>query len=62
MSGYRKGLRALSSMLVSSILALVVGIWIDQWLHITPWIMLILLAYAIIGNLYILVKGTANDE
>ena len=62
MNDYRKGLRAISSMLVSSILALVLGIWIDGQLQTTPWIMLAFLAYAIGGNLYILTKGMADDD
>ncbi len=62
MNGYRKGLRALCSMLGSSILALVFGIWLDNRFATRPWIMLALLAYAIGGNLYILMKGMADDD
>lgn len=49
-------------MAVSSVLAIFVGKWLDEFFHTTPWIMLILLAYAIGGCLYMLVKGFSDDH
>lgn len=52
-----KAMRYLSVMVVSCILALVIGNWLDTYFQTSPWILLGLLAYAIFASLYMLVKG-----
>lgn len=52
----------MTRMTLSCVLALFVGMWLDTMLHTTPWILLVLLVYAIGGNLYLLMKGLSRDE
>lgn len=50
------------TMLLSCLLAVLLGIWLDGKLHTTPIILLLLLAYAIIANFYLLMKGMSEHD
>lgn len=58
----RPAQRFVSRMVAGCLIAVLLGHNIDKYLHTTPWIMLILLLYVIIGSLYILVKETGDDS
>lgn len=57
MKEYYKALRFMMMILLSSILAVCIGIWLDQKLHTTPIMIILLLAYAIGSSFYLLMKG-----
>lgn len=57
MKEYYKALRFMMLILLSSILAVCIGIWLDQKFHTTPIMILLLLAYAIGSSFYLLMKG-----
>lgn len=42
--------------LLSLICAILIGVYLDQYFMSTPWITLIFIAYAIIGNFIILIR------
>lgn len=50
------------TMLLSCLLAVLIGMWLDEKLHTTPIILLLLLAYAIIANFYLLMKGMSEHD
>lgn len=52
--------RFLSRLVVGMIIAIFLGDFIDEQLHTTPFIMIALLLYVIIGSLYQLVKETGD--
>lgn len=56
----QKAIRLVSSMAVSSIAAIFVGNWLDEQFSTGPWILLMLLLYAIGGTLYMIVKGFSD--
>lgn len=62
MNTYQKALRLIFSMAASAILAIFIGNWLDGIFHTSPWILLILLAYAIGGSLYMLIKGLGDEH
>lgn len=62
MNSYQKALRLISAMAVSAILAIFIGNWLDGIFHTSPWILLVLLAYAIGGSLYLLIKGFGDEN
>ena len=47
---------------VGCALAVFLGYWIDSKLNTSPFIMLFLLAYVIIGSFYLLLKETKENE
>ena len=57
MKEYYKAVRFMMTLLLSCILAVLVGIWLDKKLHTMPIMLLVLLAYAIGANFYLLMKG-----
>lgn len=61
MKEYYKAIRFVTLMLMSCLLAVLAGLWIDEQVHTTPLFLFILLAYAIGGNLYRLLKGSSED-
>lgn len=62
MKGYQKIIRLITGMAVSCIGAAFIGIWVDNRLHTTPIVLLLLLAYAIGGNLYLIVKALGDEH
>jgi F0F1-type ATP synthase assembly protein I len=62
MSSYQKALRLISSMAVSSVLAIFIGNWLDGIFGTSPWILLALLVYAIGGSLYLLIKDLGDEN
>ena len=62
MKDYYKAVRFMMTMLLSCLLAVLIGMWLDEKLHTTPIILLLLLAYAIIANLYLLMKGMSEHD
>lgn len=62
MKDYQKAIRFLSVMALSCVLAVFGGNFIDQFFHTTPLFLLILLFYAIGGNLYKLLKDTGDES
>lgn len=57
MKEYYKALRFMMTFLLSCALATIAGVWLDKKLHTTPIVLLLLLAYAIGANFYLLMKG-----
>lgn len=62
MKDFKKAVRFMTGMMISCVIAVFVGMWLDKLLHTEPWIFLLLLLYAIAGNLYLLMKGLNIDE
>lgn len=62
MHDYHRAIRFISTMAAASILAVFIGHWLDEMLHTTPIIMLALLAYAIGGSFYQLLKDTGDES
>ena len=62
MKGYQQALRFTFRMAISCVLALGIGIYADDHLHTSPLFLIGLLVYAMIGNLYLLVKECGKDE
>lgn len=57
-----KAMRFMMTLLISCILSVLAGIWLDGLMHSTPIFLLVLLAYAIGSNFYLLWKGMSKDE
>ncbi len=49
-------LRYIMTMVLSCVLALLLGLWLDEQLHTSPIFVLGLLLYAIGGSLYMMIK------
>ena len=62
MNDYKWAFVWFSTFVGSCIIAVVLGMWLDQMLHTTPIIVLMLVAYAIIGNFYRLYKDMKKHE
>lgn len=62
MKNYQKAIRLVSSMALSSILAIFIGNWLDEYFHTSPWILLMFLTYAIGGTFYLILKGLGDDN
>ena len=62
MHDYHRAMRFISSMAIASVLAVFLGHWLDEQLHTTPIIMLLLLTYAIGGSFYKLLKETGDED
>lgn len=52
----------MTMMLMSCLLAVFAGLWIDDKLHTTPLFLFVLLTYAIGANFYLLLKGMKDNE
>lgn len=59
---YYKAIRLVSLMAVGGILAVFIGMKLDAYFHTAPWILLGLLAYAIGGSLYLIVKELGDVD
>ncbi|WP_277556592.1 MULTISPECIES: AtpZ/AtpI family protein [unclassified Breznakia] len=55
-------MRFISRMIAGVIIAVLLGNYIDEKLHTTPFIMIALLLYVIIGSLYQLVKDAGEND
>lgn len=62
MNGYHQAMRFAFRLAFACIISVLLGIMLDKWLHTTPLFLIVLLAYATIGNLYLLVKECSEDE
>ena len=62
MHDYHRAMRFIGMMAISSILSVFIGHWLDEVLHTTPIIMLALLASAIGGSFYQLLKDTGDES
>lgn len=62
MKEYLKAIRFMTTMLLSCLVAVLVGLWLDEQLHTLPVCLLVLLAYAIIANFYLLLKGLREHD
>ena len=58
MNGFHKATRFVTRIVVGSILAIWGGHWLDERLHTTPFVMIVLLLYVLFGSLYLLVRET----
>lgn len=54
--------RFVSRMVAGNLLAIILGFNLDEFLHTTPWVMLALIAYVMIGSLYLLIRETSDDD
>lgn len=61
MHDYHRAMRFIGTMAIASVLAVFIGHWLDEMLHTTPFLMLALLAYAIGGSFYQLLKDTGDE-
>lgn len=57
-----QALRFMTMMLVSCLFFVWLGNWADGYLHTSPLFLLIFLAYAIVSNLYLLIKKAGDDH
>lgn len=55
-------MRFIGRMIAGVIIAVLLGNYIDEHLHTTPIVMLVLLLYVIIGSLYKLIKDAGDDH
>lgn len=55
-------MRFIGRMVAGVIIAVLLGNYIDEYLHTTPIVMLVLLLYVIIGSLYKLIKDAGDDH
>lgn len=62
MKEYYRALRFGVLLLTSCLIAVISGVWLDEKLHCAPLFLLLLLAYAIIANFYLLVKGRGKHD
>lgn len=62
MNGYKLATRFITRIVVGSVVAIVLGMKIDLWLHTTPLVMLMILAYVIVGSLVLLIKEITNGR
>lgn len=63
MKEYYRAVRFLMTLLLSCLLAVLAGVWVDEKLHTAPVFLLVLLAYALGTNFYLLLKGmNAHDR
>lgn len=62
MKDVMKAMRFMMTLLLSCILCVIAGIWLDNKLHTTPIFLMVFLAYAIGSNFYLLWKGMSKDE
>lgn len=61
MKDIQKAMRFTMTLFLSCILSVVAGIWLDEKLHTAPVFLLVLLAYAIGANFYLLWKAVSKD-
>ncbi|OCN04768.1 hypothetical protein A4S06_10400 [Erysipelotrichaceae bacterium MTC7] len=54
--------RFIGRVVLGSILAVLLGMWLDEKLHTTPWLMLALLLYVLVGSLVKLVKDVGDEH
>ncbi len=52
-----RAIRFTGTLLISLLLAFLIGFYIDQYMHTTPIGMLVLGTYAIVGNFIILIRS-----
>lgn len=62
MKEYYKAVRFMTLMLMSCLIAVFAGLWLDDKLHTTPFFLFVLLTYAIGANFYLLLKGMKDNE
>lgn len=55
-------MRFIGRMIAGVIIAVLLGNYIDECLHTTPIVMMVLLLYVIIGSLYKLIKDAGDDH
>lgn len=49
-------LRFTSRMVVGCLMAIILGKWVDEKISTTPWIMLLLLLYVMVGSICLLIR------
>ena len=54
--------RFMSRMIAGNLLAVIIGFNVDEFFHTTPWIMLAMIAYVVVGSLYLLIRETSDDD
>lgn len=62
MKEYNKALRFMMTLVLSCLVAVFIGFWIDKKLHTTPLFLLLFMFYAIGANLYLLMKGMDDND
>ncbi|MCH4286723.1 MULTISPECIES: AtpZ/AtpI family protein [Bacillota] len=62
MKDVQKAIRFTMTLLISCILCVLAGVWLDEKLHSAPVFLLVLLAYAIGANFYLLWKAVSKDD
>lgn len=62
MKDVQKAIRFTMTLLISCILCVLAGVWLDEKLHSAPVFLLVLLAYAIGANFYLLWKAVIKDD
>lgn len=57
-----KAIRLMTTMVIACLSAVFIGNALDTFFHTSPWILFILLGYAIVSSLYLLVKKLGDDD
>ena len=62
MNGFQVAARFISRIVLGSILAIFLGLKLDDWLHVRPLFTIGLLLYVMIGSLVLLVKEISDGR
>ena len=62
MKGYRNATFFLTMIIIGIPLSIFLGKELDAFFHTTPWMMLIMLGYVVIGSLVLLVKTAGGNH
>lgn len=62
MNGFKIASRFVSRNILGSIVAILIGMKMDEWLHTKPLFLIGLLLYVIIGSIFLLVKEISNGK
>ncbi|MEG0315153.1 MAG: hypothetical protein RR929_00350 [Erysipelotrichaceae bacterium] len=61
MNGYKLATKLVTMLLFGILIAIYLGDKIDSYLNTTPWVMLAMIVYVIVGCLILLVKETNKN-
>ncbi len=62
MNGFRIAQRFITRNVLGLLISIWLGMKIDDIFHTSPWAMLILIIYVIVGSLFLLVKEISNGK
>lgn len=62
MNGFKIASRFITRNVIGCLIAIGLGMKIDSMFHTTPWVMVVLIMYVIIGSLFLLTKEISNGK